>query len=1398
MPRRLGSPAVRDGLALTLLALALAFWQRPGEATSDTKIDLHVDPVGFLADVAAVWSPTGDLGHVHAGQYAGYLFPMGPFFAAGHLAGLAPWVVHRLWLAAVLAVALWGTLRLVDALLPAGGRPARLTAAALVLLNPYVVVFVNRTSITLLAYALLPWMLLAVHRGLRDRGWWWAGALALIVASAGGGVNVAVLAWLLLAPLGLLIYEPAAGLVSRGAARAFALRAAACLAVASVWWVAPVAAHVLYGRDFLPFTEQPGVIWGTTSASEALRLMGYWTSYLGVGYSGALRPYTSDAGVMLFQPLVVVASLLVPALVVAGLLAARRWIYAPFCVLLALAGTLIVTAGFPEGTPLRRIGLFAYFHAGALQFLRTTYKAAPLLVVAFALLAAAAAAALWPRLRGFPVRAAVVAAGVTVLALAAWPLVRGQAIDSQLAWRQIPPAWKEAARDLDAEPAPNSRALVVPGELFAFARWGGTVDPLLPALTSRPVAERGVVPYADRRAVDALWTVDGLLQEERLAPGELRPLLSWLGVGSLALARDSDRARSGAAPPASVARQLAELGRPARAYGDRRRAPGETGTLDPARRLARVTRFDLAGGRGLVRVQPRDGGLVVDGSAATVAGLAAFGALGADPAVTYAADRSAAELRDAAARGAEVVIGDSNRRRVIVPSRMRQGVGATLTAAEDPPPDAAVLDPFPELGAAAQTVAVYDGIRDVREDPLPAVTQFPEHRPFAALDGRTDTSWIAPDHVDQARHWIEVDLAAPRDVPYVDVLPHADARGRPTELEAAGRRFPVHAGWNRLRLGLRDVRRLRVLVAEVDKAPGVDRVPGGLAELRLPGVHAREWLRPPVLAERALRGADLRRSALTYVFERTTGATPFRRSPLSGPPQARLTRDRGDAERQLARRITPPAARRFGADAWVTVAPDAPDPRLDALAGTRGGRFASSGRFEGPPGRRASRAFDGRPGTAWVAPWLPGHDAWLEWRTRRPRTLEALTLRAPAARLRRPARVRLVADGSATAPLAVAANGRVALRAPVRGRTFRLEVLDAAFPAGTSGRARQRRAVAVAEVEGAGARARDGRPRIAAECGALTVLAGGGRLGLRPAGSTAAFDRGAPLRARSCTPPLALGEATVDLQTASEDWRPYWLRLRSPAPAAGAAAAPPGRIADAGRLGRASVDGVRLALDRPGRLVLGESYDPGWRLSCDGRGLGRPRPADGWANGWLVPAGCTRAAFTYAPDRPVRLAMLLSGLLCLAGFVALVARRPPAPADGPAARELDPRPADAPGRLAWRRAALLGLGAGAAAAVVIALRAGPVVAVLVALVARYGIGARPLIVAAAALLGVAVPVVYLLFTPEDLGGYSFSYAGDIVGAHWLAVTALVLLALALWRTLSTARGRGAGRRRSPP
>ena len=695
-------------LLLGVVAYALAFVQRPGLATADTKINLHVDPGRFLGDVASMWTSTGQLGGVQTGQQAGYLFPMGPFFALGHLLGLPDWIVQRLWLGTVLALAAWGGVRLLDALLQRPRGIAHLVTGAVLLLNPFVVTYANRTTVTLLAYAALPWLLLAVNRGLRDsRGWGWPAAVALLITAAGGGVNGAVVAWMLLGPALLLLYEVAFTPVTWSDVRAFLIRVVPLTALVSLWWVVPAYVQSAYGVNFLQFTEQPGTVWGTTSATETLRLMSFWLSYVGIGFQGRAIPYFDDASTLLFSAPVVLATLLLPAASLTGFVWTRRWRYGPFFLGLALIAVLVMMAGYPDGTPLRHGLYFSYNHVAALRFLRASYKGAPLLAIALACLAGTAAGELWARSAAARRRARYAPwrrlarpllglAGLAVLVGAAWPLVSGRAQDAQVSYRQIPAAWRQAAADLDRGLPANSRAIVLPGDLFSFYTWGGTVDPILPALTRRPVAERSEVPYADLRATDLLWTIDGLVHQQRLVPGQLGPLLSLIGVRSVLTGADDDLARSDAPPPADAAAELATqagFARPARAYGPVRRyasavAPGVS------RRLPEVRRYDLPRARGLVRVEPVSDPVVVDGSAAALAGLAAFGRLPAQRPVLYAADQSAAALRSDVAAGGDVVISDSNRRQAFAASTLEQNTGPVLTADENVSADGLILDPF--------------------------------------------------------------------------------------------------------------------------------------------------------------------------------------------------------------------------------------------------------------------------------------------------------------------------------------------------------------------------------------------------------------------------------------------------------------------------------------------------------------------------------------------------------------------------------------------------------------------------------------------------------------------------------------------------------------------------------
>ena len=884
---RVGSRHI--GAALTLLSFALAFLQRPGEVTADTKIDLHVDPVRFLGEVASVWSSSGGLGQVQAGQYSGYLWPMGPFFALGDLIGLPEWVVQRLWLGLLLALAAWGVVKLLDTLLDDPRPLALAVAGALFVVNPYVTTFTQATTVTLLGYAALPWLLLAVHRGLRTPGrWWWPAVFALVFTSTGGGVNAAVTGWILLGPALLLAYEWLTGAVGRRAVWSLTWRTAVVSMAASLWWLVPVAVHAAFGINFLPFTESAGAIWATTSIPESLRLMGYWLSYLGGGFGDVPLPYFDASAELLFSRPVVVASLIVPGLAIAGLVWTRRWRYAPFFLLLLLAGLLVMTVGFPAGTPFRRGVTGAYNHLEPIQFLRTTYKAGPLVALALACLGGAAAAELWPRLPARAPRMVAAAVGVALVCVASWPLVTGRAVDPKFAFDEVPEAWEQAADRVDDAPlGSNGRALVLPGQLYAFYDWGGTVDPILPALAERPVASKTAVPYSDLHAVDALWTVDAGIQQERFVPGQLEPLLAWLAADTVVTGTDDDIERSGAPPPAEAARSLvlAGLDEPAAQYGPRELHQPSAGSISPAVRLPQVRAYDTAGS-GLVRVEPRYGGLVLDGSAEGIAALAAFGALAPEEPIIYAGDLDGDELEAAAASADEVVITDTNRRRIVSPARPRQTWGRTLVADEPIPVDAPRLEPFGDQDEEEETVAVLRGVEALRSPFTPGFPQFPEHGPFAAFDRDEETWWEADRELRGSNRWVEVRFEAPREVPFIEILPRRQDATSVTEVEVAGRRFSMAPGWNRIELGLADVDRVRVRITGRDLPEGRRGGPGALAEVRVPGVRVRQLFRPPQRLERATAAINPTASAVTYLFTRATGDLPFRRQPVGDPDAA--------------------------------------------------------------------------------------------------------------------------------------------------------------------------------------------------------------------------------------------------------------------------------------------------------------------------------------------------------------------------------------------------------------------------------------------------------------------------------------------------------------------------------
>ena len=136
--------------------VVLSVLQEPGKVVGDTKLDLVVDPAGFLGRALTLWEPEGAAGQLQNQAY-GYFFPMGPFFALGHGLGVPPWLVQRLWLALLLSVAFLGVVVLARRL-RIGTPMTALVAGIAYALAPRMVTSLGAHSVEMVPMALAPWV----------------------------------------------------------------------------------------------------------------------------------------------------------------------------------------------------------------------------------------------------------------------------------------------------------------------------------------------------------------------------------------------------------------------------------------------------------------------------------------------------------------------------------------------------------------------------------------------------------------------------------------------------------------------------------------------------------------------------------------------------------------------------------------------------------------------------------------------------------------------------------------------------------------------------------------------------------------------------------------------------------------------------------------------------------------------------------------------------------------------------------------------------------------------------------------------------------------------------------------------------------------------------------------
>jgi arabinofuranan 3-O-arabinosyltransferase len=1275
-----------------------------GMVGADTKTYLHLDPSKLLSEAAYVWNSDVGLGSV-THQNIGYLWPMGPWFWFFETIGVPDWIAQRLWTGTLIFAAGMGV-RFLLRTLGWGTIPARrggvLVATLAYMLSPYLLNYSARISVLLLPWCALPWLIAFTVRSLRRGGWLDPALFALVVLTV-GGVNATAL---LLIGLGPPLWLAHAVLVDREASPRAALVTAAKLGgltvLVSVWWAVALWAQGTYGLPVIRYTETYQVVAEASTAPEVIRGLGYWFFYGTDKLGPWIEPSETYTTTLVFLGL----SYLIPLL--AMLMAAfLRWRYRAFFLTLVLVGGLASVAAHPWDDPSVLGSIFKDFtRTDAGLSLRSTPRAVPLLALGLSVCLGAGVAALGRRLPRLAVPATVVVAALVVANLPT--LWNGQMIADNLERpEELPAYWQEAA-DLLTATDDGTRALEVPGADFASYRWGNTVDPVTPGLTERQYVAKELFLWGTAPSANLLMAFDHRLHEQSIDPEAIAPLAQLMGVGSIVVRSDLKYERY-------------RLARPRPTWELFNRTPGLSlaatfGPDDPnlaGPELPLIDEIELATGAPTedppavaifavedplapIRTQPATRPLVLSGDGDGVVDLASIGGLHPAQALFYSGSFAAEPdtLQSMLSDGADLVVTDTNRKQARSWGTLRETVGYTEQAGEEPleyKPGDQRLELFPDATDDAFTVTEQlGGVQVLATDYGNVGTLTANDRPALAMDGDPLTAWRVADRGDPRGERLVIRADEPVTTDHIDLLqPQNGVRTRwltKVRLTFDGRDpIDVDLGdaslvppGQRVDIGARTFSTLEIEVLEdsAGRRPRYDTESGvGFAEVRVGDLRVREVVRPPVdLLDAA--GSESIGHRLTYLFTR------LRNNPAEPV--------RSDTEVNLVRVVDVPAARAFGIAGQARLEGEAPDDVLDALLGAPGAFLGgvtavASDSLPGDLQARGRSAVDGDPSTAWSTPFAGTTGQWVDITLPQPTTVDRMDLRLVAdGRHSVPTRLTITADGDAarsrTIEVPEVADGDepgdvaaapVAFE-PLAGTRFRVSIDEVRTVETTDWHTKNPIAMpaAIAELGLPGVQAPPVATTIDTGCRADLVSVDATPVPVRVTGTTADALARRPLAVTACdagSSTLTAGEH--ELRTALG--RSVGLsidRLALSSERGGAPLDPavlevpvvePDERVDLRGRGEASFDLVVPEGDHARWLTLGQSWSPGWRATVDGVDLGEPVVIDGYANGWLLDpeelgAGPYEVHVEWAPQKVVWAAIALSAVAIAACLVLIV------------------------------------------------------------------------------------------------------------------------------------------------
>ncbi|WP_433530388.1 alpha-(1-_3)-arabinofuranosyltransferase [Micromonospora sp. CA-263727] len=1261
------------GTTLSVLLLtAIAFGQRPGQVTFDTKLDLAANPIHFLARALHLWNPEATSGELQNQAY-GYLFPMGPFFAAGQSLGVPPWITQRLWTALLLVAAFYGLLRLARAL-NIGTEPTRYAAALGYALAPRILTEIGVLSSETLAAAMLPWVLLPLVTVCRIGSPRRAAALSALAVLGMGGINAAVVLMALLLPAVWL-------LTRRWDAQHRRLVAWWCVCVAgvSLWWIVPLLLLGQYSLPFLDYIESSTTTTAVASLFQAVRGTNQWVAYIVQG-----EPWWPAGWLLIDHPALMALTAVVALIGLAGLagnlLPERRFLVAGF-----LTGLTLLTIGYVGAVDSPISELVRSLLDGPLAPLRNVHKLDPVLRLPLMLGFAHGVDAVATRMQHAMARRRP---GIRLRPLVFVPvllLVLGAAAPAWLGllrpgpgWSDLPPHWRSAATWL-AERDALARTLVVPGSGFGQYEWGRTVDEPLQALAGAPWAVRNQIPLGSAGNTRMLDTVEQLLATGRGSTG-LADLLARSGFRHLLLRNDIDRTQVDAPPVAVLRRALADspgiarvvtfgtTDAPWRAFG----SPVDGGTdALPAIEVYEVQRPVPAASAVLTADVP-----TVSGGPESLLPLLEQGVVERDRPVVLAGDRD--DSLDAT--GEEWIVTDGLRRRERDIGRVRDNLSQTLTANESGRQGRVALDLLPFPGEQHQTTATYQGVRQVTASSSVSYVDTlgpadPSRLPFAAIDGDYATAWHSAPLIGPVGQWLQVDLDTPRQVESVRLafvgdlavgwpvtrfrlttdrgsvdhevadtlgghsyytLPGPTSKVRVTVLAVAGGRLDGSVGVREL--SIPDTEPRRALRAPTDLPPDLS-TPANWVFSRAPAARPACYPTPAAGADRIATGGSGGTGAPVRAADTVIRCDRF---------LARV----GEEPLGLDRLFRNPVAGTYRMELRAVPRPGG-EVRLAATDVTA----TASSYLTGDPAVAGYAAIDGDPGTAWLAdtgdlrPTLR-----LSWSGQH--RIDRLRLRgaqSPIGSL--PEQVEIHTPGREVVA-SVGADGWVRFPAV---RTDRIEIVVRE----TEHRVADHRGngwpatAGIAEVQ-IPALAKllnpiDADTRVVERCGdGPAVELDGFRYQTSVSATLADVLAGRPVPVRICGDDGAVldlpagGHRLATIPSAGFVVQDAALR-----PDDAGSAAP--RHREVTVLDWASTERtVRVAAGGRALLVVPENANAGWTATLDGELLAATR-VDGWQQAWLLPAGAGgEIRLAFAPDRAYQ-GGLLAGALTALGVLVLAA-----------------------------------------------------------------------------------------------------------------------------------------------